>query len=139
MSIKSVFPLLLAVAALSACGQRNDDAAASTQPATPADTPTDTPAADAATTEAQPSTDPAAQVQTATLSCGEVTLRVTFTPEPDEARVEVGGAAAPVVLQSQRPASGIWYAGNGYELRGKGPEATWTAPNQAPLNCTQVN
>jgi membrane-bound inhibitor of C-type lysozyme len=81
-------------------------------------------------------TTPAGTRVKAGFACGATRLNVTFSTEPDEARVEVDGAAA-VALLGQRPASGIWYAGNGYELRGKGRDATWTAPGQPPLQCTQ--
>lgn len=40
-----------------------------------------------------------------------------------------------IVLNAQPAASGIWYQGSGYELRGKGDEATLTAPGAAPLTC----
>jgi membrane-bound inhibitor of C-type lysozyme len=40
-----------------------------------------------------------------------------------------------LVLNGQPAASGIWYQGSGYELRGKGQEATFTAPGAAPVAC----
>lgn len=39
-------------------------------------------------------------------------------------------------LDQQRAASGIWYRGQGYNLRGKGNAATLTRPNGKPLDCT---
>ena len=41
-------------------------------------------------------------------------------------------------LPQQRAASGMWYAGRGYELRGKGNDATWTEPQAAPTECKAV-
>lgn len=41
-----------------------------------------------------------------------------------------------VTLASKRPASGIWYAGAGYELEGKGDAATLTRAGGPPLRCT---
>lgn len=41
----------------------------------------------------------------------------------------------PVVLADQHPASGIWYRGGGYQLRGTGPVATLTSAGQPPLPC----
>ena len=38
-------------------------------------------------------------------------------------------------LPQQRAASGMWYAGNGYELRGKGNDATWLEPQAAATAC----
>ncbi|WP_448502980.1 MliC family protein [Sphingomonas sp.] len=40
-----------------------------------------------------------------------------------------------LVLNGQPAASGIWYQGSGYELRGKGEEAMFTAPGAAPVSC----
>lgn len=40
-----------------------------------------------------------------------------------------------LVLNGQPAASGIWYQGSGYELRGKGDEATFSAPGASPVNC----
>lgn len=38
-------------------------------------------------------------------------------------------------MAGQRPASGIWYRGGGWELRGKGREATLTKPDGPALPC----
>jgi len=43
-----------------------------------------------------------------------------------------------VTLTSKRPASGIWYAGAGYELEGKGDAATLTRAGAPPLPCTAI-
>ncbi|TKD52917.1 MliC family protein [Sphingomonas baiyangensis] len=39
------------------------------------------------------------------------------------------------VLDGQPAASGIWYRGKGYELRGKGRDATFIRPGAAPVHC----
>jgi hypothetical protein len=36
---------------------------------------------------------------------------------------------------SQRAASGIWYAGDGITLRGKGRQATFARPGQPATEC----
>ena len=41
-------------------------------------------------------------------------------------------------LPQQRAASGMWYAGKGYELRGKGDDATWTEPQKPAISCRAV-
>ncbi|GAA0736473.1 MliC family protein [Sphingomonas japonica] len=40
------------------------------------------------------------------------------------------------VLAQQRAASGIWYRGDGAELRGKGSDATIRLPGDAPIECS---
>jgi membrane-bound inhibitor of C-type lysozyme len=40
-----------------------------------------------------------------------------------------------VDLHQKKAASGIWYTTGGYELRGKGNEATWQASDQAQTTC----
>ena len=44
-----------------------------------------------------------------------------------------------VDLFQERAASGIWYRASGYELRGKGVQATWTAEGRAPSECRAVD
>jgi hypothetical protein len=42
------------------------------------------------------------------------------------------------VLPSKSPQAGMWYAGDGYELRGAGDELSYTAPaGGAPVRCVQ--
>ena len=43
-----------------------------------------------------------------------------------------------VRLAQQRAASGMSYAAEGYELRGKGDDATWKTPGTAPVRCKSV-
>lgn len=40
------------------------------------------------------------------------------------------------VLEAQRAGSGIWYAGGGYNLRGKGNDADFTRPGEQATHCT---
>ncbi|RHW19442.1 hypothetical protein D1610_02275 [Sphingomonas gilva] len=58
----------------------------------------------------------------------------SFDNDADTATIALAGEA-PVVLAGQRPASGIWYAGEGWELRGKGRDATLTRPGEPPVEC----
>jgi membrane-bound inhibitor of C-type lysozyme len=70
----------------------------------------------------------------ATYRCDDSTgFRVTFDNQRDTATLALPGAT--VRLAGQRPASGIWYAGQGFELRGKGKAATLTRPGNPPITC----
>lgn len=63
------------------------------------------------------------QDQHATLRCDDGrTVQVHFLN--DRAVLESGGVS--VAMVQRRTASGIWYAGNGQQLRGKGYDLTWT-------------
>ena len=44
-----------------------------------------------------------------------------------------------VDLWQKRAADGIWYRASGYELRGKGVQATWTAADREPTDCRAVD
>ena len=44
-----------------------------------------------------------------------------------------------VDLYQERSGSGIWYRASGYELRGKGAMATWTADGREPTDCRAVD
>ncbi len=44
-----------------------------------------------------------------------------------------------VDLYQERAADGIWYRASGYELRGKGVMATWTAADREPTECRAVD
>ena len=44
-----------------------------------------------------------------------------------------------VDLYQQRAADGIWYRASGYELRGKGVMATWSAADREPTECRAVD
>lgn len=59
--------------------------------------------------------------------------------DPDNNRVAVSRGGKPLAtLTGQRVASGIRYAANGYELRGKGDAMTFTAPGLPPIACTVI-
>ena len=61
-------------------------------------------------------------------------INVRFDNRADTATVRSAGKLV-AVLKDQRPASGIWYAAGGYELRGKGREAIFSQPKLPPLAC----
>lgn len=61
------------------------------------------------------------------------TFSVAFDQRQDLALVTLDGNV--IGLESQRPASGMWYASTDYEFRGKGNEATWTAGSAEPIQC----
>lgn len=74
---------------------------------------------------------------TAHYRCADgTTFRATFDNVRDLASLVL--PSGPVHLSSQRPASGIWYAGDGYDFRGKGDAATLKRPADAPLTCRAV-
>ncbi|MBN8553289.1 MAG: MliC family protein [Caulobacterales bacterium] len=43
-----------------------------------------------------------------------------------------------VDLPQERAADGIWYRSGRYELRGRGNEATWSAPERDPTTCSAI-
>jgi hypothetical protein len=70
-----------------------------------------------------PAQEVATQDQHATLHCDDGrTVQVHFLR--DRAVLESEGVS--VAMIQRRAASGIWYAGNGQQLRGKGYDLTWT-------------
>lgn len=44
-----------------------------------------------------------------------------------------------VDLRQQQAAEGIWYTASGYELRGRGVMADWTADGREPTTCRAVD
>ncbi len=64
-------------------------------------------------------------------------FRATFDNDRDTATLTL--PTGRVTLKGQRPASGIWYAGSGYDLRGKGTAATLGRPKARPLTCTAID
>ncbi|MDF7775160.1 MliC family protein [Sphingomonas sp. AOB5] len=64
-------------------------------------------------------------------------IAVRFNPANGRAAVARDGRVL-AVLQQERAASGIWYKGNGHELRGKGDDLTFTQPNLPPIPCTVI-
>lgn len=64
-------------------------------------------------------------------------LVARFDPDNDRVTVSRGGKAL-ATLRGQRVASGISYTAKGYELRGKGNDLTFTAPDQPPIACMAI-
>ena len=64
-------------------------------------------------------------------------IAVAFDPDRGIATVSRAGKRL-ATLRQQRVASGISYAGGGYELRGKGDDLDFTAPGLPPLPCTAI-
>nr|WP_274611223.1 MliC family protein [Sphingomonas sp. JUb134] len=72
---------------------------------------------------------------TARYQCEDGTLLIaTFDNRADTVTLRALGRTLGV-LKGQRPASGIWYAGDGMTLRGKGRDASFEADGQAPVHC----
>lgn len=72
---------------------------------------------------------------TARYTCkGGFAFAATFDNRADTVTL-IRGAKTLATLAQQRAASGIWYRGQGYELRGKGKAATLTRPNGNALDC----
>ncbi len=65
-------------------------------------------------------------------------LSVDFDNPRQMATVRNSSGAA-VDLYQERAADGIWYRASGYELRGKGVMATWTAADREPTECRAVD
>jgi len=58
--------------------------------------------------------------------------------DPDNDRVSVSRGGAPLATLPGQRVAGIRYAANGYELRGKGYDVTFTAPGRPPIACTAI-
>ena len=61
---------------------------------------------------------------------------VIFDQQEDAALVMINSDT--LRLESQRPASGMWYASPTHEFRGKGDEATWTVGRRVPSDCRVI-
>ena len=86
----------------------------------------------------EPTPPPPPAIVTARYRCMDgASLAVRFDNARDVARVVRGGKTLPI-LAGQRPASGIWYASAGYELRGKGDSATFKRPGVPAVACTAI-
>lgn len=73
---------------------------------------------------------------TARYRCDDgTTLVALFDNRADTATLRQGGRTLGV-LEGQRPASGIWYAGGGLTLRGKGEHATFVRGGGASTECS---
>lgn len=64
-------------------------------------------------------------------------LDLVFDHEKNAAVLRLPKGAT-AVLPWQKPDAGLWYSGQGYDLRGAGDEVTFTAPGQPATRCTQV-
>lgn len=62
-------------------------------------------------------------------------FHIVFDNRANTGTVSVHGKQV-VVLDAQRAASGIWYAGGGYTLRGKGIDADFTRPGEDATHCS---
>ncbi|MFV1919481.1 MliC family protein [Sphingomonas sp. MJ1 (PH-R8)] len=72
---------------------------------------------------------------TARYQCEDGTLLIaTFDNRADTVTLRARGRTLGV-LKGKRPASGIWYAGDGMTLRGKGRDASFEVEGQAPVHC----
>lgn len=92
------------------------------------------PGATSPTPTPSPGTAPA--IITARYRCTDGTDLVTrFDNDADTATLRIGTVRA--VLRDQLPASGIWYRGQGYELRGKGRNADLSRPGKPATACVQ--
>lgn len=65
-------------------------------------------------------------------------LSVDFDNPRQMATVRTSSGQA-IDLYQERAASGIWYRASGYELRGKGVMATWSADGRPPTDCRAVD
>jgi len=64
-------------------------------------------------------------------------LSVVFDNPRELATIRMRDMTA-VDLPQERAADGIWYRSGPYELRGRGNEATWSAPDRDPTACTAL-
>ncbi|HYD43825.1 MAG TPA: MliC family protein [Phenylobacterium sp.] len=62
------------------------------------------------------------------------TLKATFDNGRNRVRMILGDGSI-TTLEGQVVASGIHYANDWYDLRGKGREATFTVKDRSPTNC----
>lgn len=65
-------------------------------------------------------------------------LSVDFDNPREMATVRNSNGEA-VDLFQERAASGLWYRASGYELRGEGVMARWTADGREPTDCRAVD
>jgi membrane-bound inhibitor of C-type lysozyme len=128
--------LLAAALAVSACGQK------------PAEAPTDGDsvrerAQDAQTARRRTGAEVQERVlnrviRTVYLCNNGERLSVDFDNPREMATVRNSNGEA-VDLFQERAASGIWYRASGYELRGKGVMARWSADGREPTDCRAVD
>jgi hypothetical protein len=65
-------------------------------------------------------------------------LSVDFDNPRQMATVRTSSGQA-IDLYQERAADGIWYRASGYDLRGRGIMATWTADGREPTDCRAVD
>jgi membrane-bound inhibitor of C-type lysozyme len=65
-------------------------------------------------------------------------LSVDFDNAREMATVRNSSGEA-VDLFQERAASGLWYRASGYELRGEGVMANWTADGREPTDCRAID
>lgn len=128
--------VLFVVLTTSACGQK------------PAEAPTDGDSVRERAQEAQTArrrTGAEAQdralnrvIRTVYLCNNSERLSVDFDNPRQMATVRNSNGEA-VDLYQERAADGIWYKASGYELRGKGVMATWTADGRPTTDCRAVD
>ncbi len=86
----------------------------------------------------KPQSDTASDRATARYRCMDGRqLVATFDTAAGTVTLRRGGERLGVLGQ-QRAASGIWYKGDGLELRGTGDAATFNEPGNPPIACTAV-
>ncbi|RZJ27236.1 MAG: hypothetical protein EON85_11645 [Brevundimonas sp.] len=134
--MKTLMVPTLAVLMLAACGQK------------PAEAPTDGDSVRQRAEEAQTARRrTGAEVQDRALNrvirtvylCNDSQrLSVDFDNPRQMATVRNSSGEA-VDLFQERSADGIWYRASGYELRGKGAMATWTADGLPATSCRAVD
>ncbi|MFN3559191.1 MAG: MliC family protein [Brevundimonas sp.] len=134
--MKTLIAPALIVLMLGACGQK------------PAEAPTDGDSVRERAEQAQTArTRTGAEVQDRNLNrvirtvylCNDSQrLSVDFDNPRQMATVRNSSGEA-VDLFQERAADGIWYRASGYELRGKGAMATWTADGLPPTSCRAVD
>lgn len=134
--MKPLIILAIASLALTGCGQK------------PKDAPTDGDAVRERAQEAQTArrrTGAEAQdralnrvIRTVYLCNNSERLSVDFDNPRQMATVRNSSGEA-VDLFQERAGDGIWYRASGYELRGKGVMATWTADGHDPTDCRAVD
>lgn len=89
------------------------------------------------TTASTHSNDPQDNYPQTDYRCDDGTeFTVIFDQQEDAALVMINGDT--LRLESQRPASGMWYATPTHEFRGKGDEATWTVGRRVPSECKVI-
>ena len=134
--MKRAAAVLFMVLTASACGQK------------PAEAPTDGDSVRERAQEAQTArrrTGAEAQdralnrvIRTVYLCNNSERLSVDFDNPRQMATVRNSNGEA-VDLYQERAADGIWYKASGYELRGKGVMATWTADGRPTTDCRAVD